>query len=301
MHKLVISYLVILVIIIFQASKSEESGELYTDNLKSESRHGIKFAWIPENNLSDKFKKADQSKIIDKHADRLLNENKGYFMSVYEITQAEWENIIGEKFIDFLDAKGKMLDIKAPIHIGLDKPVYFLDFTDASRFVEILNAKEQKSKLKPRWRYAIPSESEWEYAARAGIKNDYLTGKYLMPSAAAFSYDLTGLDYDKLPAELLRQVNTIGGVDGPCDVGKRSIANAFGLFDVHGNVAEITSTKAKDVELIYPGISDPDIYVRKGGAWISRMSGCKFSLSAWTGTKLNRVETGLRVIAYPIE
>jgi formylglycine-generating enzyme required for sulfatase activity len=283
--------------VLIQITKSEV---ILTDK-EPITRHGIKFSWIKKGKFPVTNHQIDGNSHNPNTAGMMSGDAGGYFMSVYEITQLDWETITGEKFIDYLNSKKEALKKSPPFYIGLNKPVYFIDFKDATHFVDMLNQKEAKSNMEQSWRYAIPSEFEWEYAARGGIKNDYLTGEFLMPVAAVFSLDMITLKSEKkLPAEWYRQARTLIRIDGPCDVGTQSIPNSFGLYDVQGNVSEITSTLSKDAEKNYPDLHGVEIYVRKGGAWCSTMHGCAFGASGWSGEKFSRLETGLRVIANPI-
>jgi len=112
----------------------------------------------------------------------------------FEATQREWQAIMGSNPSAF---KGDTL------------PVENVSWNDAQTFVQRLSARTGK-------RYRLPSEAEWEYAARAGSTGDYSFGS----------------DRSQLGQHAWFNGNS-GGQTRP--VGQK-LANAFGLHDLHGNV-----------------------------------------------------------------
>jgi formylglycine-generating enzyme required for sulfatase activity len=121
----------------------------------------------------------------------------GYSFAVgkYEVTQAEWEAVMGKNPSEFKGAK---------------RPVEKVSWNDAKSFVKKLSAQTGKE-------YRLLSESEWEYMARAGSTTKYPWGDEIDSSKA--KYKIKGSDRGTVP------------------VGSYS-ANAFGVHDTAGNVAE---------------------------------------------------------------
>jgi formylglycine-generating enzyme required for sulfatase activity len=100
-----------------------------------------------------------------------------------------------------------------------EHPVINVSWNDAQNYIAWLNAKTGKS-------YRLPSEAEWEYAARAGTTTPYYQGYTLTTDQA--NYD--GVDYPRAGSPgIYRQATT--------PVGSFS-ANGFGLTDMEGNVWE---------------------------------------------------------------
>jgi formylglycine-generating enzyme required for sulfatase activity len=120
----------------------------------------------------------------------------------YEVTQAQWQAVMGEN-----PARAK----------GSDRPVANVSWDDAQAFLKRLNSKGTG---KP---YRLPTEAEWEYAARAGTGTPYWWGKTIDPDNA---------NYGGLYAVLLGQ-----GHEYTDPVGSFK-PNAFGLYDTVGNVSE---------------------------------------------------------------
>ncbi|MBI4893814.1 MAG: SUMF1/EgtB/PvdO family nonheme iron enzyme [Acidobacteria bacterium] len=132
--------------------------------------------------------------------------SKAFHVSAHEVTNAQYEQF---------DAGHKALRGKFGFSKADYEAVVFVSWAEAKAYCEWLSKKEGK-------RYRLPTEAEWEYAARAGSATLYFTG-------------------DHLPAEYLKNQRATGYRAAedkvPLTVG-RTPANAWGLFDVHGNVEE---------------------------------------------------------------
>jgi formylglycine-generating enzyme required for sulfatase activity len=119
-----------------------------------------------------------------------------FWIGVTEVTQAQWKAVMGNNPSYFQKA-------------GPDAPVEQVSWDDVQAFVRKLNTLESDR------RYRLPSEAEWEYACRAGTRED----PYGPPEAIAWVKENSG------------------GTTHP--VGQKR-PNAFGLFDMLGNVSEWT-------------------------------------------------------------
>ena len=119
---------------------------------------------------------------------------KPFYMGKYEVTQEQWESVMGK---NPSDTKGAKL------------PVTNVSWEDCQEFIKKLNAKTDGG-------YRLPTESEWEYACRAGTTTAYSFGDKITPKDANY--------YDSK-------------IGKPVAVGSYK-PNAFGLYDMHGNVWE---------------------------------------------------------------
>ncbi|MGY0197271.1 formylglycine-generating enzyme family protein [Leptothrix sp. BB-4] len=164
-----------------------------------------------------------------------------------------------------------------------DRPVIHIDFERAQRFVAWLSGVTGQ-------RYRLPSEAEWEYAARAGTTTPFGLGERIDPSivnmAGGFTYN-----------------GSVRGIDRQRTVPVGSLpANAWGLHEMHGNVLEWTADcwhddyrgAPKDARAWLKGCSQPDRHVLRGGSWYDRASDLR---SAFRGGIYpgNEPATGLRV------
>ena len=119
---------------------------------------------------------------------------KPFFMGKYEVTQEQYEAVMGD---NQSTTKGAKL------------PVTDVSWNDCQEFIKKLNAKTDGG-------YRLPTEAEWEYACRAGTSTAYSFGDAITPKDANYN-----------DSNILKPVAV--GTYKP---------NAFGLYDMHGNVFE---------------------------------------------------------------
>jgi formylglycine-generating enzyme required for sulfatase activity len=109
------------------------------------------------------------------------------------------------------------------------RPVENVSWEEVQEFVRRLNAREGTN------RYRLPTEAEWEYAARAGSSKRYASGDDMTNLSRYAWYDLAMVDGDS-PMDYTDGDGTLG-VGATMPVGLRE-PNAWGLFDMFGNVME---------------------------------------------------------------
>lgn len=137
-----------------------------------------------------------------------------FWMGKYEVTQAQWRVAAGWP-------KLKTDLTPAPSNFkGDDLPVEKVSWDAAMEFCSRLSRKTGK-------KYRLPSEAEWEYAARAGTTTPFAFGETITPEIV--NYD-GNHPYAAAPKGRSRQMTV--------SVGSLGAANAFGLLDMHGNVWE---------------------------------------------------------------
>ncbi len=139
---------------------------------------------------------------------------KSFYISKYPITQSQWSAVAQ------LPPINQELNPHPSFFSGDNLPVEQVSWFDVVEFCDRLSTFTGKS-------YRLPSESEWEYACRAGTSTPFHFGETISPSVANY---FSSYGYGA------------GCVGDSCKsttvVGKFSAANVFGLFDVHGNVYE---------------------------------------------------------------
>jgi formylglycine-generating enzyme required for sulfatase activity len=189
---------------------------------------------------------------------------RGLWLGKTEVTQAQWEAVMGSKPASFK---------------GYDLPVEQVNWAEAMEFCRKLTQREQAAgRLPAGHEYTLPTEAQWEYACRAGTAGDY-------------AGDLGAMGWYS---------GNASGTTHP--VGQKQ-PNAWGLYDMHGNVWEW----CLDWYASYPGgsVTDPAgpaqgvSRVFRGGGWWRDGVGCR-SANRSKGNPDSRFNyLGLRVALMP--
>ena len=192
---------------------------------------------------------------------------QGFYLGIHPVTQAQWQAVMGDNPSRF---KGK------------NRPVENVSWEDCQAFCTKLSESDGK-------RYVLPSEAEWEYACRAGTTTPFHFGETLSTDQANYNGNYL---YNGGEKGIDRKQTTVVGSFPP---------NAWGLFDLHGNVWEW----CQDEYRRYEELDDKNTLgtentneisrVLRGGTWYSHPRYCR---SAYCGmfapsTRLDNV--GFRV------
>lgn len=173
---------------------------------------------------------------------------KGFYMGATEVTQGQWRQIMGSNPSHFKQCGGNC-------------PVEQVSWDDVQEFIRRLNERGGTEK------YRLPTEAEWEYAARSGTRTPLSFGSCLSTGQANYdgNYPLKGCSKGQYRKRTV-PVATFG-------------TNAWGLYDMHGNVWEWVQDWYGD----YPkgSVSDPagprrgSDRVIRGGGWSNSARGCR--------------------------
>ncbi|MEH2049844.1 SUMF1/EgtB/PvdO family nonheme iron enzyme [Nostoc sp.] len=194
----------------------------------------------------------------------------GFFMGKYEITQAQYQAIMGNNPSKFKGEK---------------RPVEQVSWDDAVEFCKKLSQKIEKT-------YRLPSEAEWEYACRAGTKTPFYFGETITTDLVNYNGNHP---YGSAPIGEYRQ-QTI-------DVGK-FLPNAFGLYDMHGNVYEWCQDVYNDNYQDAPNNgnawligNDNNIMLLRGGSWFQDARLCRSANRGKSARTDRKDDGGFRVVA----
>jgi len=204
-----------------------------------------------------------------------------FWMGRHEVTQGEYTALMGSSPSNWPTS---------------DRPVTRVTWNQARAYCLALTAREAAN-IPPGYEYRLPTEAEWEYACRAGTTTEFHYGQELFCSQA-----WCGGSYHSTPP--LTPCDTSGNL-GPISVGTFA-PNAFGLYDMHGNVWELcldslrlyTPTAVVDpIGFTSTTLGDPAI---RGGSYNFTSYHCR---SAWRRDQWILVTadwTGFRVVLGPI-
>jgi formylglycine-generating enzyme required for sulfatase activity len=135
---------------------------------------------------------------------------RGFYLGKYEVTQAQYEAVM----------KGNSIGMNPnpSQELGSDHPVEFVSRVDIEAFVNVFN-NQHPELINQGWKFALPTEAEWEYACRAGTNTVYSWGNGINPSNANY----VGSGFGKIK-----------------EVGNYA-PNPWGFYDMHGNIIEWVS------------------------------------------------------------
>lgn len=196
----------------------------------TDSSIGLEFVKIESGNF-----KMGTSKYFNAQPIHEVRLEEAFYMGKYEVTQSQWVAIMGSN-----PSASK----------GDDQPVESVSWNEVQEFIEKLNEQEKTN-------YRLPTETEWEYAARAGTSTSYSFGE-IDEDAEVFLDDYAW--YQK------------NSYSKPQNVGEKA-ANPWGLYDMHGNVMEYVQdswvdgyqTAYEDGRAIEKG--EGTLRVIRGGSW----------------------------------
>jgi formylglycine-generating enzyme required for sulfatase activity len=165
---------------------------------------------------------------------------KGFYMQSTEVTQGQWKAVMGNNPSYFKNC-------------GDDCPVEQVSWNDVQEFIRKLNRREGGNK------YRLPTESEWEYVARAGTDIPFAFGRCLSTDQANYDGNYPLSECSK--GEYRQRTISVASFK----------PNSWGLYDMHGNVWEWCQDWYGD----YPsgsatdpsGSSGGSYRVLRGGGW----------------------------------
>ena len=169
-----------------------------------------------------------------------------FFIGKYPLTQAQYQAIIGNNPARFT---------------GNNRPVEQVSWNNAVAFCQKLSQKTGKN-------YKLPSEAQWEYACRAGTTTPFYFGESITPDLVNYDGEYA---YAAEPKGKYRRQTTEVGTFPP---------NAFGLYDMHGNVWEWCEDDWQENYINAPVngsalISRSDYKPLRGGSWLNDPGDCR--------------------------
>jgi formylglycine-generating enzyme required for sulfatase activity len=238
--------------------KEPEAGEVWT-----EPNTGMVFFWIPSGSYRMGALADDPDAAPNESPSRVCTV-KGFWVGRHPVTQRQWEIIMGRN----------------PSHFRLsgDQPVEQIRFGEALSFARRLSQQNGN-----RFRFGIPSEAQWEYAARSGGKTERFAGGNDVDAVAWYSGNS---GFSTHPVET-------------------KAPNGLGLFDMSGNVLEWCSdlyqphprSDASPMETI--GTDTGLRRVCRGGSWRTPATQCRTTGRKGIAQGLRYTDLGVRIVREP--
>lgn len=201
-----------------------------------------------------------------------------FWMGETEVTQAQFSGLLGWNPSYF---------------VGADNPVERVRWNGARNYCAALTARESAlGNVPPGYEYRLPTEAEWEYACRAGSTTEFNLGPALLCNeanfAASFHSGLSCNSNSTIPVASYAP-------------------NAWGLYDMHGNVREwcLDGTYGSSSPYSAAPVSDPYVTggpsrIVRGGAWTYDSNFCRSAHRLYMNPILAGNDLGFRVVLAPI-
>ena len=185
-----------------------------------------------------------------------------FYIGKYEVTQKQWFEVMADK---------------PSFYKGCDScPVEYVSWVDVQQFIKKLNAKTHKT-------YRLPTEAEWEFAARGGLRS----------KAFAYSGSASIAEVAWCRANSEEKTHPVG----------QQKANELGIFDMTGNVWEWCSDWSKkydsEAQTNPKGASSGTARVIRGGAWNSSEPNSGVAARNYAAPSKNESNIGFRLVLMP--
>jgi formylglycine-generating enzyme required for sulfatase activity len=189
-----------------------------------------------------------------------------HYMGKYEVTQEEYERVMGNNPSSFKGARN---------------PVESVLWEDAQEFCRKLSERTGRE-------VRLPTEAEWEYGCRAGRSTPFHTGETISTAEANYNGNYTYGNGTK--GENRKKTIAVGSL----------APNAFGLYDMHGNVFEWCGgwhgAYVKGAQRDPTGEADGMARVLRGGSWNVIPGFCRSAFRSWSSLDYRYNSNGFRVV-----
>jgi eukaryotic-like serine/threonine-protein kinase len=217
----------------------------------------------------------------EREKDRVENESpqhqvtlKEFYIGQTEITQSQYQAIMGDNPSKFK---------------GNNRPVETVDWNQAQEFCRKLSIKTGKT-------YTLPSESQWEYACRAGTTTPFSFGATITSNVANYEGNYDGKESYRNEPKGVNRATTTDVMTFP--------PNSFGLYDMHGNVWEWCADTWNDTYEDAPTdgsvwLDESPNMVLRGGAWSEKPEICRSTSRIGNLPEIRVDAFGFRVVCNP--
>ncbi|NBB80779.1 MAG: SUMF1/EgtB/PvdO family nonheme iron enzyme [Verrucomicrobia bacterium] len=242
---------------------------------------GIDFAWVPPGAFTMGSPLREHARLPEEGPQTDVRFTRGFWVGVHEVTQRQFRAV----------EQGNPAQFKES-----ERPVESISWAGAKKFCQSLNRIEREAgRLPEGYVYRLPTEAEWEYAARAGTTTPFFWGSKADASLGQFN----GL----YPIDRADGLRSPEGDYGTKKVGQYA-PNAFGLYDVHGNVREWTmdrfNSRLPGGDLVDPAPREGGSRIAiRGGGWKDTASRVRSASREQISPDVTSDAVGFRVVLAP--
>jgi formylglycine-generating enzyme required for sulfatase activity len=223
----------------------------------------LRFAWVPPDTFLMGSLPGEAMRLEDEAPHRVTL-TRGFYLGTHPVTQAQWRAVMGNN----------------PSRVkAADHPVEMVSWTNCTEFCKRLRYRTGKH-------FRLPTEAEWEYACRAGTATAYHGGNGVdaLRKVGWCSYD-----------------DVQGSAGGTQPVGQLA-PNAWGLWDMHGNVWEWCRDwyghyEGEGKDPIGPGFGSARVL--RGGSWYYGPRFCRSARRVWKEPNTRYADIGFRILLCP--
>ncbi len=207
---------------------------------------GLELAWVKPGSFTMGSPLSENGR-GDDETQHQAHLTKGFWLGKYPVTQEEWETLMGNNPSSFK-------------YVGKRAPVEQISWVEAMEFCRKLTERERpKNRMPEGYEYTLPTETQWEYASRAGSISEFSFGNSLSSLQANFN-GIYPYGWAK-QGPYKKSTSEVGSYR----------ANAWDLHDMYGNVWEWCydwyGTYPDESVTDFEGLSDGTLRVRRGGSW----------------------------------
>ncbi|MBF0397212.1 MAG: SUMF1/EgtB/PvdO family nonheme iron enzyme [Desulfobacterales bacterium] len=212
--------------------------------------YGMKFVYISPGTFLMGSPSSEKGRVAADEKQHEVTLTQGFYMQTTQVTQRQWKAVMGKENNPSLFKEGRD-----------NYPVENITRENVQKFISKLNQNTE-------WVYRLPTEAEWEYAARAGSMTAFANG------------DISDENNDP-------NLDKMGWYSGNANYKTHPVAqkepNVWGLYDMHGNVWELCQNEYTSYHILH------------GGSWNNTASCCRSANRIiWNG--LNYADLGFRII-----
>jgi formylglycine-generating enzyme required for sulfatase activity len=231
---------------------------------------GMSFLYIPPGSFL-MGSPEDEPERNDDELQHRVTLTKGFYMQTTLVTQRQWKAVMKDNPSCFKNERN-------------DYPVEGISWNDCQELIRTLNAADGSCV------YRLPTEAEWEYACRAGAQSAFANG-----------------DISEAPCDADSCLGHMAWYRANSDGRSHQVAtkapNAWGLYDMHGNLCEWCQDRYGEYSA-FPAIdpagsNEGDLRVGRGGSWFSSAESCRSARRFSWPSDFRNDFIGFRLVAEP--